>query len=107
MRASSILAAVVAMLAAGCIRGEPRLLSTSPDGRHRIELQSERFFLDGLIPRGPGQGSDVPGQARLVDAQGHLLRTQRVELLSAIAPSDVTWSERGAYIPTVGWFPFD
>ncbi len=92
-------------LLSACLSGEPRLLSERADRRFRIEVQSRRPVWDLVLPRGPGQGSDVPGLVRLCDASGRVLATAQVELLSGIAPSDVRWSSGRVEVALVADWP--
>ena len=52
-----------------CVDGTPLRLKVSPDGSEAVEVVSHRPFWDPLVPRGPGQGSDVPGYARVVSVR--------------------------------------
>lgn len=64
------------------------MVHKDPARRYRV-LVLRRFWW-GMIPMGPGQGSDAPGVARLVDSQGNIL--QEVEVPMVQLAYDVEWS---------------
>lgn len=62
------------------------------DPSHRYRVVVLRRFWWGMIPMGPGQCSDAPGVARLVDQEGKIL--QEVELPMVQMGYDVEWTGR-------------
>lgn len=79
-------------LATGCVRGEPRVLSESPDKRHFILIFNEQQMWELFAIHGPGDGSSVPGRLRLLSWSGDVLESAMVEMVSMVSDTDVTWT---------------
>lgn len=59
------------------------------DPRHSEKVVVLRRFWWGMIPMPPGSGSDAPGVARLVDAEGNTLQEAELEMIQLAY--DLTW----------------
>ncbi|WP_044234874.1 hypothetical protein [Chondromyces apiculatus] len=87
-----VLAAVVAFSRP---REELHATFTSPDGKYRVEVYRRPVWL-GVFP---GQASDAPGRAVLMDSSGRVLGDVDVDMVQLV--DGVEWEERSASIRTV------
>jgi hypothetical protein len=68
---------------------------TSPDGQYRVEVY-RRPAWPGVFP---GQGSDAPGRAVLMDRSGRVLGEADLEMVQLV--DAVEWGERSASIRAI------
>lgn len=66
---------------------EPFAIYSRPDGKFSVLVVRERSWLSVM----PGHGGDVAGEVRLLDAEGHVLERQRVEMVQLV--EKVEWSD--------------
>lgn len=65
-----------------------------PEHPYRIVLLRRYWW--GIIPMAPGSGSDAPGVARLLDAEGNIIEEAELDMLQI--GYDVTWEARQVLI---------